>query len=231
MEPQSSRRTEPDADGRCVPPASEGDADAFAARPRKVGPGASRGDRGGVGSALREAVGFLDQRAADAWLGHRVAGVGDHDQFRLGPGAMEVPRGAGGADDVVAALADHRRNLPEALGVAEKLVVGGEAESGKSYSLQYIGYLAEVERNFSFTALDMERVPRTDQNKVAPAGLVQAITQALKPGGRVTFWSASTDHAFSKRLTKAGFKVETVAAKAYPQAKRSTHTIFVADRK
>lgn len=58
-----------------------------------------------------------------------------------------------------------------------------------------------------------------------------AITQALKPGGRVTFWSASTDHAFAKRLGKAGFKVETVAAKAYPQAKRSTHTIFVADRK
>lgn len=58
-----------------------------------------------------------------------------------------------------------------------------------------------------------------------------AITHALKPGGRVTFWSASTDRGFAKRLTKAGFKVETVAAKAYPQAKRKTHTIFVADRK
>ena len=58
-----------------------------------------------------------------------------------------------------------------------------------------------------------------------------AIMHALKPGGRVTFWSASTDHAFAKRLTKAGFKVETVAAKAYPQAKRCTHTIFVAERK
>lgn len=59
----------------------------------------------------------------------------------------------------------------------------------------------------------------------------QAIMHALKIGGRVTFWSASTDHAFAKRLGKAGFKVEVVAAKAYPQAKRSTHTIFVADRK
>lgn len=58
-----------------------------------------------------------------------------------------------------------------------------------------------------------------------------AITRALKPGGRVAFWSASTDHAFAKRLAKAGFKVETVAAKAWPQAKRSTHTIFVGDRK
>ncbi|MBL9130205.1 MAG: spermine synthase [Verrucomicrobiaceae bacterium] len=58
-----------------------------------------------------------------------------------------------------------------------------------------------------------------------------AITHALKPGGRVAFWSASTDHAFASRLAKAGFLVEIVAAKAWPQAKRSTHTIFVADRK
>lgn len=58
-----------------------------------------------------------------------------------------------------------------------------------------------------------------------------AITQALKPGGRVTFWSASTDHAFAKRLGKAGFKVATVASKAYAQAKRCAHTIFMADRK
>jgi spermidine synthase len=58
-----------------------------------------------------------------------------------------------------------------------------------------------------------------------------AITRALKPGGRVTFWSAAPDHAFKKRLTKAGFTVEVVAAKAYPQARRSAHTIFVADRK
>ncbi len=57
------------------------------------------------------------------------------------------------------------------------------------------------------------------------------ITRALKPEGRVAFWSASPDTAFAKRLSKAGFIVETVSAKAYPQAKRCGHTIFVADRK
>jgi len=62
------------------------------------------------------------------------------------------------------------------------------------------------------------------------AGLA-AISRALKPGARVTFWSASQDHGFARRLTKAGFKAECVACKAYPQAKRKTHTIFVADRK
>ncbi|MDB6137486.1 MAG: spermine synthase [Verrucomicrobiaceae bacterium] len=58
-----------------------------------------------------------------------------------------------------------------------------------------------------------------------------AIAHALKPRGRVTFWSASEDAAFTKRLGKAGFKVEVVAAKAYPQARRAAHTIFVADRR
>lgn len=57
-----------------------------------------------------------------------------------------------------------------------------------------------------------------------------AIKRALQPGGRVTFWSASKDQAFAKRLSKAGFTVEAVGAKAYAQAKRNTHTIFVADR-
>ena len=57
------------------------------------------------------------------------------------------------------------------------------------------------------------------------------LIRALKPGGRVTFWSASQDHAFERRLTKAGFTVEVIGCKAYPQAKRKTHTIFVADRK
>ena len=56
------------------------------------------------------------------------------------------------------------------------------------------------------------------------------IQKALKSTGRVVFWSANRDEAFAERLTKAGFKVEVVAAKAYAQAKRNSHTIFVADR-
>ena len=60
---------------------------------------------------------------------------------------------------------------------------------------------------------------------------IAAITRALKPGGRVTFWSAGPDRAFARRLATAGFTVEVVAAKACAQARRSAHTIFVADRK
>ena len=56
------------------------------------------------------------------------------------------------------------------------------------------------------------------------------ITRALRPGGRVTLWSASNDRAFEKRLTKAGFKVDVVRARAHERAKKFAHTVFVAER-
>lgn len=57
-----------------------------------------------------------------------------------------------------------------------------------------------------------------------------ALIHALKPGARVAFWSACQDRRFEKKLSKAGFAVEVVPCRAYPQAKRCTHTIFIADR-
>jgi spermidine synthase len=57
-----------------------------------------------------------------------------------------------------------------------------------------------------------------------------AIKRALRPGGCAVFWSAYQDKNFMKRLGKAGFAVEEVGAKAYPTAKRMTHTLYVARR-
>ncbi len=57
----------------------------------------------------------------------------------------------------------------------------------------------------------------------------KVLSRALRAGGRAVFWSASTDRAFLKRLTKAGFRATAVGAKSYPHAKRETHTLFVAD--
>ncbi len=54
------------------------------------------------------------------------------------------------------------------------------------------------------------------------------IKPALAPGGLVGYWSASKDNAFVKRLNRNGFEVDAVAVKAYPQAKRCSHTIYVA---
>jgi spermidine synthase len=61
------------------------------------------------------------------------------------------------------------------------------------------------------------------------AGL-ERIATLLKPGGRLVVWSAWPDHAFARRLGEAGFMVQMVPAKLYPNAKRCAYTIFVADR-
>jgi spermidine synthase len=56
------------------------------------------------------------------------------------------------------------------------------------------------------------------------------IKAALQPRGRVVFWSANRDKHFAESLGRVFKQVECVGAKAYPQAKKFTHTLFVADR-
>ena len=53
---------------------------------------------------------------------------------------------------------------------------------------------------------------------------------ALRPRGIVVYWSAHPDPGFVKLLNKVFSKVEVIPAKAYPKAKRYTHTLFVATR-
>lgn len=60
---------------------------------------------------------------------------------------------------------------------------------------------------------------------------ISRIKSALSPGGRVVFWSANPDKGFAKSLEREFPNVECISAKAYPQAKRFTHTLFVADRR
>ena len=54
--------------------------------------------------------------------------------------------------------------------------------------------------------------------------------KALCPRGCVVYWSAHPDPGFVKLLNKVFSKVEAIPAKAYPKAKRFTHTLFVATR-
>ena len=61
------------------------------------------------------------------------------------------------------------------------------------------------------------------------AGIARA-KAALHPGGRVVYWSANPDKNFARALDKVFRKVECIKAKAYPQAKKYTHTLFVAQR-
>jgi spermidine synthase len=57
------------------------------------------------------------------------------------------------------------------------------------------------------------------------------IAQALKPGGKVAFWSAEKELEFARSLAYAGFKVEAHAAKAHERAKRAAHVVYLAERR
>ena len=61
-------------------------------------------------------------------------------------------------------------------------------------------------------------------------GGIARVKAALHPRGRVVYWSANRDRDFARSLERAFNQVECVGAKAYPQAKKFTHTLFVADR-
>jgi len=56
------------------------------------------------------------------------------------------------------------------------------------------------------------------------------IFRALKPGGKVAFWSACEEPGFIQSLTYAGFQAEAIPAKAHERAKRAAHVIYVATR-
>ena len=60
-------------------------------------------------------------------------------------------------------------------------------------------------------------------------GLARA-KAALHPGGRVVYWSANPDKSFVRSLGKHFGNVQAIGAKAYPKAKRFTHTLFVGER-
>jgi len=54
---------------------------------------------------------------------------------------------------------------------------------------------------------------------------------ALKPGGLLAIWSAAPDPAFSRRLGKAGFRVEEVTVRAHAGRKGAKHMIWLATRR
>lgn len=56
------------------------------------------------------------------------------------------------------------------------------------------------------------------------------IRRSLRPNGKVAFWSACPEPAFELSLSRAGFKVEAVPAKANDRSKRFEHMIYVGQR-
>jgi spermidine synthase len=55
------------------------------------------------------------------------------------------------------------------------------------------------------------------------------IARALKPNGKVAFWSACAEPGFVGSLSRAGFKVKACPAKPHERAKRAAHVIYLAE--
>jgi hypothetical protein len=66
--------------------------------------------------------------------------------------------------------------------------------------------------------------------RIYQRGGIERTRAALHIGGRVVYWSANRDAPFARSLEQVFKKVESISAKAYPKAKRFTHTLFVAER-
>ena len=59
---------------------------------------------------------------------------------------------------------------------------------------------------------------------------LKLIHDALKPGGKVAFWSAEAEPQFRETLSRSGFDVAEFPAKSHERAKRYAHMIYVGQR-
>jgi spermidine synthase len=82
--------------------------------------------------------------------------------------------------------------------------------------------------------LDVDNGPTSfvqrDNSRLYSRRGLRAIWQALKPGGRVSFWSAAAEPQFLESLSRADFVASEYPAKAHERAKRFAHMIYVGER-
>ena len=65
-------------------------------------------------------------------------------------------------------------------------------------------------------------------SRLYTAGFLSTIKRSIAPGGCVAYWLAEPTPTFEKSLRKAGFQVESHAAKPHEKSKRARHVIYVA---
>ncbi len=123
------------------------------------------------------------------------------------------------------------------------------------WNKEHLGHLAGMPLNTSRVNVKIEDVAKTIGEKKSawdiilldvdngPDGLTQKDNDrlysisglkksffALRTKGILGIWSAKSDTAFTKRLEKTGFKVDTKAVKARKSGKKHKHTIWLAEK-
>lgn len=114
--------------------------------------------------------------------------------------------------------------------------LGGAALHDPRVTLQHddvMNTLAAHPGAFDGIMLDVDNGPdaltTADNELLYGEDGIRLTAAALRPGGRIAYWSADQDPAFARALRRAGLTVEQVSARAH--ATRSTrHAIYVATR-
>ena len=82
--------------------------------------------------------------------------------------------------------------------------------------------------------LDVDNGPtsfvQADNSRIYTKSGMDLIFHALKPGGKVAFWSACEEPGFVRTLAAANFRAEAFEAKAHERAKRAAHVIYIGER-
>jgi spermidine synthase len=96
-----------------------------------------------------------------------------------------------------------------------------------------VAYLKHPKKKFDAILLDVDNGPEamtaSANGWLYTRGGLKTIYEKLRPEGIVAIWSVRSDHLFTGRLKKTGFKVQTHTVRARP-GKGSRHTVFVAHK-
>ncbi|HEU0133773.1 MAG TPA: hypothetical protein VFR28_03040 [Allosphingosinicella sp.] len=92
--------------------------------------------------------------------------------------------------------------------------------------------IAEARGSYDSILLDVDNGPdalsRDTNDRLYDLEGLHRAKAALRPGGLLAIWSAAPDPAFTRRLAKAGFKVEEVTVRAHAGRKGAKHMIWLA---
>ncbi len=97
-----------------------------------------------------------------------------------------------------------------------------------------VGLVMQEHKNFDAIMLDVDNGPSSfthdDNNALYSSRGLNRAFNALKAGGVLTVWSATTDPEFTRRMVKAGFEVTEQRVGSHTSKRGNRHNIWIGVR-